>query len=116
MTSQYEPAGRLVWNVRLSAPPSLLITTKPLSPRPNAIWLPPLSHQSVVNQLASVALRNATMLPIGRKRCSQTQPPTDWLKHAGCETPPSHGPRVAPVPAVNGGPWLVSKAVVLLNA
>src|SRR5690348_8250093 len=116
MMSQYWPAARLVWNVRDRLVLSLLMTTKPRSPRPNAIWLPPLSHQSEVNQLGRVALRNETMLPIGRNRCSHTQPPTDWLKHAGCETPPSHGPRVAPVLGSNGGPKLVSNALLVLNA
>src|SRR4029079_5036069 len=116
MMLQYWPAARLVWNVRDRLLLSLLMTTKPRSPRRKAIWLLPLSHQSEVSQLASVALRNETMLPIGRNRCSHTQPPTDWLKHAGCETPPSQGPREAPVAATHGGPWLGAEAVPLLHA
>ncbi len=43
---------------RLSVADSLLIATNPALPRPKAIWLLPLSHQFVTDQLPIVALRN----------------------------------------------------------
>src|SRR5690349_16305021 len=75
VTSQYVPGGILVCKVFFSSESSRLIATKPLSPRPNAIALLPLLHQSVTCRLDEVKLRKPTMPAISAHRCSQTHRP-----------------------------------------
>src|SRR5213075_2831344 len=53
---------------------SLLIATKPLSPRENAIALAPLSHQWLMSAPATT-WRKLTIFRIDGSRCSQTHCP-----------------------------------------
>src|SRR2546426_2497384 len=52
---------------------SLLIATKPLSPRENAMEFAPLSHQWLMS-LPATMWRKLTIFRIEGSRCSQTQP------------------------------------------
>ena len=94
MTSQYEPAGRLVVNVAVQAESALLIATKPISPaqrdyqqiaretpksnrghvpRPNAIWLE-LGATQLLRAAVPTALRHCTIPVKATQRCWQSQP------------------------------------------
>src|SRR5262245_48013882 len=87
-----------VWKVRESDPPSRLIATKPLSPREKAIWLLPFDQKLDVKKADAVWLRNETMLPIVRHRCSQTHSPKQF------GVPFTYTFLVVPS-AFAGGPW-----------
>src|SRR4051812_18942236 len=71
--SQYVPAGKAVWKVRLSVPPSRLKIAYAAPPRPKAIWSPPFDHQ-LLNAVPYAALWKPTMFAVVRHRCSQAQP------------------------------------------
>src|SRR5207249_1114857 len=65
---------RLVTTSAATVPCSLLMATKPLSPRENAIALVPSSHQWLTSVPATTR-RKPTMFRIYGSRCSQTHCP-----------------------------------------
>src|SRR5216110_1906660 len=72
--SRYVPAAIPVVIVVSRLVVSLLIATKPLSPRENAIALAPLSHQWLIS-LPATTCRKRTMFLMDGSRCSQTHWP-----------------------------------------
>src|SRR2546422_5801291 len=78
---------------------SLLIATKPLSPRENAIAFAPLSHQWLMS-LPATMWRKLTIFKIDGSRCSQTHWPAAAVSRLDAQVtavvqpfPPDGGPR-----------------------